>query len=523
MLSVDVAIVGAGFGGSLLALVLQRAGLRVALIDRGKHPRFAIGESSTPIANLVLRDLCREYDLPNIAPLAKYGSWQVRHPQLTAGIKRGFSYFSHQADRPFVADVEHSTELLVAASSRDESADTHWLRQDVDAFLFREAATAGVFVFEETQVMDLAVQGESIELQLSQIGPCRARFVVDASGEAGWLPKRLGIEDRSHEMRTNSRTVFAHFAGVKRWREHLQEAGVPTDEHPFDCDHAALHHVFDGGWMWQLRFNDESVSAGFVLTDSITRSVSDGEHSRTHGFGYSANRSPSLTLRVSEGEALWDRCLARFPSIADQFSHAKIIRPESGLRITGRLQRKWAQAAGPWWALLPNTAGFVDPLHSTGIAHTLCGIERLAQVLIHSLGRDEFSDQLRHYDTCVLAELDLIDQLVSGCFLGLGEFRLFGLMSMLYFAAATSYERLRLGALRNFAPAFLLADDPTWRDIIAAMHSRARTIVSSPEPARRQQLDELESELVKSLAPYNRVGLCDRSLRNMYRHSALPE
>ena len=123
----------------------------------------------------------------------------------------------------------------------------------------------------------------------------------------------------------------------------------------------------------------------------------------------------------------------------------------------------------------------------------------------------------------MLAELDLIDQLVSGCFLGLGEFRLFGLMSMLYFAAATSYERLRLGALRNFAPAFLLADDPTWRDIIAAMHSRARTIVSSPEPARRQQLDELESELVKSLAPYNRVGLCDRSLRNMYRHSALPE
>ena len=59
-LDVDVAIVGGGFGGSLLALVLRRAGLRVALIDRGRHPRFVIGESSTPIANLVLKDLCRE-------------------------------------------------------------------------------------------------------------------------------------------------------------------------------------------------------------------------------------------------------------------------------------------------------------------------------------------------------------------------------------------------------------------------------------------------------------------------------
>src|SRR5436309_1240589 len=75
--SADVAILGAGFGGSLMALVLQRIGLRPVLIDRGTHPRFAIGESSTPIANLALGNLARRYDLPRIEPLAKYGSWKA--------------------------------------------------------------------------------------------------------------------------------------------------------------------------------------------------------------------------------------------------------------------------------------------------------------------------------------------------------------------------------------------------------------------------------------------------------------
>ena len=35
--------VGSGFSGSLLAWILQRQGKEVVLIDRGTHPRFAIG------------------------------------------------------------------------------------------------------------------------------------------------------------------------------------------------------------------------------------------------------------------------------------------------------------------------------------------------------------------------------------------------------------------------------------------------------------------------------------------------
>jgi FADH2 O2-dependent halogenase len=50
-LDTDVAVVGSGFAGSLVALALTRRGRRVVLVERLRHPRFAIGESSTPLAN----------------------------------------------------------------------------------------------------------------------------------------------------------------------------------------------------------------------------------------------------------------------------------------------------------------------------------------------------------------------------------------------------------------------------------------------------------------------------------------
>ena len=534
-LEVDVAIVGGGFGGSLLTLVLRRAGLRVALIDRGRHPRFVIGESSTPIANLVLKDLCREYDLPNVAPLAKYGTWQARHPQLVSGIKRGFSYFHHEVGQPFVADSEHSTELLVAASSSDQHSDTHWLRQDVDAFLFREAGAAGAVCFEDCEVSEIKLREDRVFLQLSTsplplgeggqrpgegppaidattkpttmssvnrfphpnpltegegAGELCTRFVVDGSGEGQFLAKRLGIEDRTHELRTNSRTVFAHFANVTHWKHCLDSRGIDTAGHPFDCDHAALHHVFTGGWMWQLRFNDETVSAGFV------QDLNRGER-------------PNLSA-VAE----WESWLRRYPSVGEQFVNAKVVRPEGGLRSTGRLQRKLAHAAGAWWAMLPNTAGFIDALHSTGIAHTLCGIERLARILIRSLGRDDLESQLREYERCVLAEVEMIDLLVSGCFAAMGDFSRFASATMLYFTAATSYERARLASVGEFRSAFLLADDEQWLAVVRRMCDRLREACS---------IEQFRKEMAEAIRPFNVVGLCDSDVRNMYRHSALPE
>uniref|UniRef100_UPI000AE19707 FAD-dependent oxidoreductase n=1 Tax=Rhodothermus marinus TaxID=29549 RepID=UPI000AE19707 len=124
----DVAILGAGFGGALLALLLRRRGLSVTLIEKGRPP-FAIGESSTPLANLYLEQIAQAFDLPELLPLTKYGRWKATHPELPVGKKRGFTFFWHRPGRTWTPQLDdHPAYLLVAASPHDAIADTHWYR-----------------------------------------------------------------------------------------------------------------------------------------------------------------------------------------------------------------------------------------------------------------------------------------------------------------------------------------------------------------------------------------------------------
>src|SRR6202041_1272414 len=139
----DLAVIGSGFGGSLMAMIGHQLGLSVVLLERGRHPRVVIGESTTPLSNLLLERLSATYDLPRIAPLAKWGSWQRAYPQIACGLKRGFSFF-HEAGR-----------LLVAASPHDDIADTHWYRADVDHFLVLEAQSLGVDYRDCTRIETL--------------------------------------------------------------------------------------------------------------------------------------------------------------------------------------------------------------------------------------------------------------------------------------------------------------------------------------------------------------------------------
>jgi FADH2 O2-dependent halogenase len=53
----DIAVAGSGFAGSLMAMIARQLGLSVILLERGRHPRVVIGESSTPLSNLLLEEL----------------------------------------------------------------------------------------------------------------------------------------------------------------------------------------------------------------------------------------------------------------------------------------------------------------------------------------------------------------------------------------------------------------------------------------------------------------------------------
>ena len=50
----DVAILGSGMAGSIMAAVLAKQGVRVVLIDSDTHPRFVVGESTIPHTSLLI-------------------------------------------------------------------------------------------------------------------------------------------------------------------------------------------------------------------------------------------------------------------------------------------------------------------------------------------------------------------------------------------------------------------------------------------------------------------------------------
>lgn len=496
-LETDVAVLGSGFGGSLTALLLQKIGRRAVVLDRGRHPRFAIGESSTPVADFILRDVADQYDLAWLRPLACYGTWKERYPHIRCGLKRGFSYFFHRPGERFATTPGHDTELLVAASAETSLSDTHWMRSDVDSFLASQVVSAGIPLLDEAEVAARHHEpGWTLEgTRRHQSLTIRARFVVDATGEAAVIPRSLGLRDQGAECRTASRALFSHFVNLPRWEDQLPDSESPQD-YPFPCDAAAVHHVLEEGWMWQLRFDDQTVSAGFAL-DLVDRAG-----------------SPPLAA-----ESEWRYLLARYPSLAEQFSSSQLAAIPGQLKATGRMQRRFELAAGDDWAILPHVAGFVDPLHSTGIAHTLSGVQRLIEILRTHWGRDMLAGALQDYDRAVRQELMWIDELVSLAYLARRDFRLFGLACMLYFAVTSSYERQYREPPRA-RPGFLLADDSDLRRIAAEIAGELRGLLAVNRRPAAAEVDRIVASARRSLSPFNQAGLLDPDARNMYRHTA---
>ncbi|MEM6645825.1 MAG: tryptophan 7-halogenase [Bacteroidota bacterium] len=484
----DILIIGSGFGGSLMALGLAEQGWSVAVVDRATHPRFAIGESSTPIADMILRDLAERFGWGWLRPLTRYGSWKAMYPDLTCGRKRGFSYFAHTPGQPFRPTPDHATELLVAASSSDHASDTQWLRADVDAFLAERVREASIPLSQSTTVEALHRTNDSWNVALRDAeGTAQTwttRFVLDASGAGGVVPRLLGIPPSDVPFETHAYAAYSHFEDVAPWPEVYTGAGGSTAAHPFDCDAAALHHLLDEGWMWQLRFDDGRISAGLML-----------------------DSAPPRTSAVQT----WNAVVSRYPSVQAQFADARFADVPGRLIQTLRVQRRWSRGVGDGWAALPSTIGFVDPLHSTGIAHTLSGVERL----LAAFGRQGPSaEALRRYEQQVFAELRLIDRLVAGCYRSRSRFGIFTSYVMAYFAAVTTYEQARThhNAATPFPHAFLCADNADVTSRIDRVY--ARLCASDLSDAAFADFVE------RAIAPYNQVGLFHPSSPNMYEHTA---
>ena len=494
MESCEVAIVGSGFAGSLLARVLAVLGYDVVLLERGTHPRFAIGESSTPLANLSLEHIGVRYGLPDCYQLATHGRWLEKFPELRRGLKRGFTFYRHHPNQAFADHGLDSERLLVAASPHDSLSDTHWLRADVDHHFVRQAIAAGVDYREGVDLTSAETASDSVRVNGSRDGRAfelRANFLIDASGPGGFLARQLSIPSGLDQTETRSAIVFSHFDGVRLMNDVVP--GMPTG--PYADDWAAVHHVIDEGWMYSLRFDHGVTSAGFLLTPRAVAS-----------------------LDTTDAASLWRDLLERYPTLATAFAGAMPLMP---IAFRPLIQHRLTRAAGERWALMPHAYAFVDPLFSTGIAWSLRAVERLAlafESAVHN-GRVPDLSMLTRYDRALAAEADQIDLVVAGAYEAMAHFDLFAAQAMLYFATVSFSE-----AAQRLVPGesaawngFLGVGDPVLEPLPRESLGRLRRITqrrgAAGSPDERQAFAEW---LAGEIAPRNIAGLADPARRNLY-------
>ncbi|HEY1804470.1 MAG TPA: tryptophan 7-halogenase [Terracidiphilus sp.] len=481
----DIAVVGSGFAGSLLAMIARRLGHSVVLIEKGTHPRVVIGESSTPLANLLFEELCVRYDLPELRPLTKWGSWQRAHPEVACGLKRGFTFHHHPLDGTHSFGAGHGDQLLVAASPHDEIADMHWYRADFDYFLVREAEKLGVNYFDRVALNGFDDDGREIQLHGERGGQeiaIRAQFIVDATGPRGFLHRALRLSESALLDYPATQSLYSHFTGVGRLEQ--TEFSRLDAEPPYPIDDAAVHHVFDGGWIWVLKFNNGMTSAGIAATDEL-----------------------AARLRLTDGAPAWDRLLNLIPALKAQFADAHAVRPFTHMP---RLAFRSAEIAGDRWALLPSAAGFVDPLLSTGFPLTLLGVARIAEIIARHWGSNDLAAQLKGYAAKTGQELLATAQLIGALYANMNRFDMFVALTQLYFAAASFAESARRLEKPQLAQSFLLCTHPAFGPACAEICARAKQQLSTAE------LNALIGRIYATIEPINVAGLGNSERRNWY-------
>jgi FADH2 O2-dependent halogenase len=286
--------------------------------------------------------------------------------------------------------------------------------------------------------------------------------------------------------------LYTHFEDVERL-DSLR--GYSSSEPPpYPVDDAAVHHVFDDGWIWVLRFGNGLVSAG-VAADSVL----------------------ARQLRLEEGESAWDRLLARLPSVRNQFERARAVLP---FVYTSGLPFRVAVASGPGWALLPSAAAFIDPLLSTGIPLTLSGIARIGEALESDPGRPALDRRLADCGRITLFEADSAALLVSALYASFADFELFSALTLLYFAAASYGEAARRLGRPELSGSFLSGDRPGFGPAFrsccgAVLEARARGTL----PEERERLIACVYDVIE---PLDVAGLSDRSRRSWHPIEAEP-
>jgi FADH2 O2-dependent halogenase len=391
----DVVILGSGIAGSTLAAVLARNGASVLMIDAGSHPRFAVGESTTPHTSMLLRLISERYDVPEIKHLTTFENVQSNIAR-SCGVKRNFGFLYHRPRKRQLFGEAHQFPI-----SRILHTESHLFRQDTDAWMMHVAVGYGARIKQHTAIADIAFDDDGVTLADARGTSFRGRFVVDATGQGSPLAAQLGLREDPPSLRHHARSLFTHMIDVAPY-----EDIVPRVAHgnPTKWSEGTLHHIFEGGWLWVIPFNNHLrgtnplVSVGLCLDPRVHPPADAGPEEEFRAF------------------------IDRFPDIRRQFAGARAIRPWVS---TPRMQYSSHTTVGPRWCLASHAAGFIDPLFSRGLSNSFEIVNALGSRLLDALRDDDFSvERFEYVQRLEAGLLRFNDEIVANAYTSFRDYEL---------------------------------------------------------------------------------------------------
>lgn len=316
---VSVAVIGGGPAGATAALLLARAGLAVALIERDAaqddvaETGWKIGEGLPPLARPLLQRLGLWEGFIAAGHLPSYGNCAAwgGAPML---------------DHSFIFDPH--------------GHGWHLHRRRFDQMLRQQAAAAGALCYRGAHVANARRAAEHWQLELASSSSSalagqerlEARFVVDASGRSSWFARRQGAR------RVNEDGLVALVALL-----------APADDLPvaeLDCDSLTMVEAAADGWWYA------SLLAG---GDLVLAYLSDGDLAAT---------------KAARDGAGWLRLLEQTKYLASRVARYG-YRIRRGPRIVSANSSRLDRVMGDGWVAVGDAALAYDPLSSQGILAAL--------------------------------------------------------------------------------------------------------------------------------------------------------
>jgi 1H-pyrrole-2-carbonyl-[peptidyl-carrier protein] brominase len=333
----QVAVVGAGPGGSVAALSLARAGVDVTVIEQADFPRFHIGESLTGVAGKLLRTLGFNDDMI-----------QRSHP-----VKRGVSVWGPNGKNHFFVPVVDVTQN----GTRQFASTWQVRRSDFDAMLLQAALDAGAtvltgsatspIVLEDGSVGGVEVSTESGDVTVG------SDVLVDATGQGCFLARAGVTSEKKRGNYSKQIAVFTHVTNAD-----CRETG----------DDTVIVYKESRQWAWFIPIDAETVSVGVVVPARYFREKGESaEEFLTREF---QELNPQLAVRLTEAQ------MVRQPQIISNYSY--------------EIER----FVGAGWLCVGDSHQFIDPVFSFGLHLAVHEGHRAATDIVKVLETGERSENM---------------------------------------------------------------------------------------------------------------------------------